>query len=231
MCTHSNKLTSMLIRVNHSIEKIYLTCEIVRHMPAASGWPTGHSPQAASRSSGRLCREHLSAAFVGLSMGLASVTAVDELEAGPLLRFADWPDKRAPRRAAGVYTVWRGDEFIYAGMSGRGAQREDFVAQPGQHDAAMGLWTRLNSHASGRRSGDQFNVYVCDRFVVPVLTTGQQRQIADGCLLLDQLTRTFIRDHLGYRYAIHPDGAAALAAETAVRAGCLVAGKPFLNPL
>jgi hypothetical protein len=157
--------------------------------------------------------------------------AVDDLEAGPVLRFADWPDGRVPRRAAGVYTVWRGGEFLYAGMSGRGAQREDFVAQPGQRVAAMGLWTRLNSHASGRRSGDQFNVYVCDRFVVPALTAGQQRQIADGRLLLDQLTREFIREHLGYRYAIHPDGAAALAAERAMRAGSLAAGKPFLNPL
>jgi hypothetical protein len=89
-------------------------------------------------------------------------------------------------------------------MSGRGARREDFVAEPGQRAAAMGLWTRLNSHASGRRSGDQFNVYVCDRFVVPALTPGQQRQI---------------------------DGTTVLAAERAVRAGCLAAGKPFLNPL
>ena len=50
-----------------------------------------------------------------------------------------------PRRAAGVYTVWREDAFIYVGMSGRGAQREDFVAQSGQSAAAKGLWTRLNS--------------------------------------------------------------------------------------
>ena len=95
----------------------------------------------------------------------------------------------------------------------------------------MGLWTRLNSHASGRRSGDQFNVYVCDRFVVPALSPGQLRLIADGRLFLDQMTRNFIREHLGYRYAVHPDGTAALAAERAVRAGSLAAGKPFLNPL
>jgi hypothetical protein len=130
-----------------------------------------------------------------------------------------------------MYTVWRGDEFIYAGMSGRGAQHEDFVAQPGQRAAAMGLWTRLNSPASGRRSGDQFNVYVCDRFVVPARTADQQRQIASGLLLLDQMTRQFIRRYLGYRYTIHPDGAEALAAERAVRAGGLAAGRPFLNPL
>lgn len=38
---------------------------------------------------------------------------------------------------------------------------------------------------------------------MPTLTPGQQRQIADGRLLLDQMTRNFIREHLGYRYAIH----------------------------
>jgi hypothetical protein len=71
----------------------------------------------------------------------------------------------------GVYTIWRGDQFVYVGMSGRGAQREDFVASShGTARQAKGLWTRLNSHASGRRSGDQFNVYVCDRLIVPVLT-------------------------------------------------------------
>jgi hypothetical protein len=156
---------------------------------------------------------------------------VDELEAGPVLRFADWPNERVPRRAAGVYSVWRGAQLLYAGMSGRGAQREDFVAQPGQRAAAMGLWTRLNSHASGRRSGDQFNVYICDRFVVPALTADQQQQIADGHLLLDQMTRKFIHEFLGYRYAVHPDGMTALAAERAVRAGSLTAGGPFLNPL
>ncbi len=47
----------------------------------------------------------------------------------PLFRFADWPDDQVPRRAAGVYTVWRADEFIYVGMSGRGGRTvrsEDF---------------------------------------------------------------------------------------------------------
>ena len=95
-----------------------------------------------------------------------TVSMMQELAAGPLFRFADWPSDLVPRRAASVYTVWRDDEFIYVGMSGRGAQREDFVADPGQRSQARGLWTRLNSHASGRRSGDQFNVYICDRFIV-----------------------------------------------------------------
>src|SRR5690348_7801599 len=105
---------------------------------------------------------------------------MNELASGPQFSFADWPSDQVPRRAAGVYTIWRKDEFIYVGMSGRGAQREDFVAEVGRASQAKGLWTRLNSHASGRRAGDQFNVYVCDRFIVPVLTPDQQCRIGQG---------------------------------------------------
>jgi len=81
-----------------------------------------------------------------------------------------------------------------------------------------GLVDRLNSHAYGRRSGDEFNVYVWDRCVVPAVTPGEQPQIADGRRVLDQMTGSLIREHLGYRYAIHPDGTTALAAKRAVRA-------------
>lgn len=91
--------------------------------------------------------------------------------------------------------------------------------------------TRLSSHASGRRSGDQFNVYICDRFVVPALTAGQQRDIGEGKLLLDQMTKDFIRGHFSYRFAVYPNGAEALAAERDVRAGQSPAGRPYLNPL
>lgn len=175
----------------------------------------------------RGCRE----CRAGTGSATGNVRVVDELEAGPRFRFADWPNDQVPRRAAGVYTVWRGGEFIYVGMSGRGAQREDFVAGPGQQSQAKGLWTRLNSHASGRRSGDQFNLYVCDQFIVPVLTAAQQREIGQGRLLLDGLTRDFICEHLSYRFAIYGDGAEALAVEHAVRVGGLQAGRPYLNPL
>ena len=156
---------------------------------------------------------------------------MDELASGPLFSFADWPNDLAPRRAVGVYTIWRADEFIFVGMSGRGAQREDFVAGPGQPAQAKGLWTRLNSHASGRRSGDQFNIYICDRFIIPELTPEQLRDIGRGHLLLDQLTRSYIRERLTYRFCVCQDGADADALERAVRAGSLPAGRPYLNPL
>lgn len=129
-----------------------------------------------------------------------------------------------------MYTIWRHDEFIYVGMSGRGATVEDFVAEQGLGQA-KGLWTRLGSHASGRRSGDQFNVYVCDRYVIPALAPHQQRDIGEGKLLLDQLTKDFIRTQLSYRFAVYPSGAEALAVERALRAGQSPAGRPYLNPL
>ena len=44
---------------------------------------------------------------------------LEHLETGPLYWFRDWPNPEVPPVAAGVYTVWRGDELVYAGMSGR----------------------------------------------------------------------------------------------------------------
>ena len=156
-------------------------------------------------------------------------TAVLELEDGAALKFADWPDAGIPRRAAGVYTIWRQENLLYAGMSGRGAKAELFTLS--SEGKRAGLWTRLNSHASGRRSGDQFNVYICDRFVVPALTQDQQQAIASGQLLLDRMTRDFIRQNLTYRYLVCQDGTVALKVERSIRAGQLPAGRPYLNPL
>jgi hypothetical protein len=75
--------------------------------------------------------------FCGQRRGLSDVGVVEELAAGPLFRFADWPNDLLPRRTAGVYTVGRANDFLYVGMSGRGAQREDLVADSGQ-DSAKG---------------------------------------------------------------------------------------------
>jgi len=94
-----------------------------------------------------------------------------------------------------------------------------------------GLWTRLNSHASGRRSGDQFCVYVCDRLVVPDLTTEELEALRDGELSLDARTKGYVRDNLAYRFVVVPDSATAFAIERLVQSGALVeAGKPILNP-
>lgn len=156
---------------------------------------------------------------------------MQELETGPLHRFEDWPNEPVPKRAAGVYTVWEGDRLLYVGMSGRAMTAEDLEVSDGGRVVPKGLWTRLNAHASGHRSGDQFCVYICDRFVVPELTPSQQRELAAGALSLDGLTRTFVRERLAYRLVVTADGTEAAKLEGAVRRGALSAGKPYLNPL
>jgi hypothetical protein len=62
------------------------------------------------------------------------------------------------------------------------------------------------------------------------LTARQQQDIGAGKLLLDQMTKDFIRGHLSYRFAVYPSGAEALAAERDLRAGQSPAGRPYLNP-
>jgi len=84
--------------------------------------------------------------------------------------FRDWPNPAIPTVAAGVYVVWQGDRLIYAGMSGRQIEKN-------RHKRKYGLITRLDSHAKGRLSGDQFNVYVANRLVIPSLNHGQLAQV------------------------------------------------------
>jgi hypothetical protein len=64
-------------------------------------------------------------------------------------RFRDWLNEQVPKRAAGVYTVWEGGRLLYVGMSGRAMAAEDLEVSDGSRIVVKGLWTRLNSHASG----------------------------------------------------------------------------------
>ena len=147
------------------------------------------------------------------------------LETGTRRGFAEWPDPSVPKIAAGVYTIWDEDQLIYVGMAGRAITAERTSTKP------TGLWDRLRSHADGRRSGNQFCIYVCDRFIVPNLYPEQQAQIGAGALSLDHLTRRYIQDKLAYRYVLTPTPAEARSLEQLVQSGALQAGAPLLNPL
>jgi hypothetical protein len=91
-------------------------------------------------------------------------------------------------------------------MSGRGIS-ESTVPR----NSPCGIYARLHSHASGRRSGDQFCVYVADRFVLPILTQEDIAAIASGRHQMDAHVRRYIHENLLYRYVIVPDGKAALS--------------------
>ena len=141
-------------------------------------------------------------------------------------KFSNWPNREIPSVAAGVYTVWKNSDLIYCGMSGR---EIDIKAKASLKK--YGMITRLASHASGRLSGDQFCVYVANRFVIPSITAEELLLFESGKLTLDARTKTFIHEHLEYAYALVEKSADAYNLERAARRGELFGMKPHLNPL
>ena len=61
------------------------------------------------------------------------------LETGSSFRFADGVHESVPSVAAGVYTIWRGDEFLYVGMSGRSLTAADIAAARDAGRQRLGL--------------------------------------------------------------------------------------------
>lgn len=152
-----------------------------------------------------------------------------QLRSGPLHRFADWPNQDMPRAAAGVYSIWNTrDEFMYVGMAGHGKSALDIQAALA-NGKTTGLRDRLNSHASGRRSGDQFCVYVQDLLLLPRLTSEDIDLIVARQLTIDRLVRDYVHENLSYRYVITEDGKSALELERQIIGGAL-GDHPILNP-
>lgn len=143
-----------------------------------------------------------------------------------LFHFSSWSPEVVPPVAAGVYAIWEEGKLIYCGMSGRGFD-PSVAATKSKH----GLVTRLNSHASGRLSGDQFCVYVANRLVIPQLESSQFAAFASGELTLDQLTKKYIRERLSVQFATTPTSQEAYALESECRSGKVFGVQPLLNPL
>jgi len=122
----------------------------------------------------------------------APATFFGNLAAATAYPFSDWPNPEVPTFAAGVYTIWHRDgRFIYVGMSGRG-----MTADTVDRKKPQGIYTRLKSHATGRRSGDQFCVYVADRFVLPSLSaTGRSGEVAALVISLRSHSQSPITSH------------------------------------
>lgn len=133
---------------------------------------------------------------------------ISELAGGTLHWFADWPARHVPTAGSIVYPIWnRAGAFVYVGMAGRSASTSA---------KSKGPFGRLESHANGRRSGDQFNIYVFDRFVLPRVHN-RITEIADGRLSLDLLTREFICTELGFRIRTVPSAADAFLIERRIQ--------------
>jgi hypothetical protein len=160
-----------------------------------------------------------------LEQGL-SAQVVTTLTKGEAYLFSDWPNTTVPTFGAGVYTIWHNDgRLIYVGMSGRG-----ITADTVHRGTPQGIYTRLKSHASGRRSGDQFCVYVADRLVLPDLSHDDITAIGSGRHQMDAFVRRYIHENLKYRFVVLSDAAAAYAVEKAIKTGAWGHSRPLLNP-
>jgi hypothetical protein len=106
----------------------------------------------------------------------------------PSFSFKDNPRHIIPNKGSIIYSVWDGDEqFIYIGISGlqKSLNRRNPIS-------------RMQSHASGRRSGDQFCIYIHDIFVIPGLIKTGEYESERGWL--DKVTQKYIHDNLRYRF-------------------------------
>ena len=119
----------------------------------------------------------------------------DELNQQPVHLFADWPNRDVPKGKPGVYLIYHEGRWIYIGMSFKNLQ------------------SRLSQHASGRRSGDQFCVFVGDRLVMSKLSIDQMKGVFSGEYSLDDAIKEFVRSQLSYRYLVVADDPTARALE------------------
>ncbi len=155
---------------------------------------------------------------------------LDALENGKPLYFRELSNSDIPKICAGVYTIWKDQELIYVEMSGRSMSAETIDQHRSANSRARGLFTRLKAHASGRRSGDQFCVYVGDRLVLPTLTSDNITEIVNGKINFDKLIRNYIHENLCFRFIETESDKTAYELEKTIKNGILKAGKPFLNP-
>lgn len=135
------------------------------------------------------------------------------------ISFADDPRKYIPVSGSIIYSVWNPKaEFVYIGIAGlqKNLGRRNPVS-------------RMVSHASGRRSGDQFCIYVHDHYVVPELVKCGDYSPKNGHL--DVITHDYIRKNLSYRFLnfqANDSDAVVRSLEKQIKAGVL-GFKPLLN--
>jgi hypothetical protein len=143
---------------------------------------------------------------------------VDELAAAPLRHFGDWPNAALPKGLPGVYAIWCGDDFLYAGCAYR-AREETTNPQ------AQGVWGRLQTHSRGIQPS-QLSDGIFRHYILRELTDAQR---ADEAFDPRVASREFLRERLTYRAVVTENGTAARDAEDEIRRGQTVLGPPRFN--
>ena len=115
------------------------------------------------------------------------VSALFDSSISPI-SFSEDPRRHIPNNGSIIYSVWdKNEKFIYIGISG--LQKSLEKRSP---------LSRMISHASGRRSGDQFCIYIHDFYVIPKLI--EKGEYSPSIGVLDKLTKDFIQSNLSYRF-------------------------------
>ena len=108
----------------------------------------------------------------------------------PLRAFSTSNIAEIPSFGSIIYTVFLdGANFIYVGIGG--------LAGATVHD--RNPRSRIIQHAQGRRSGDQFCIYIQDFYVIPAIVSTPYEPKKG---YLDTLTKEFIQTRLTYRYLV-----------------------------
>ena len=135
------------------------------------------------------------------------------------ISFAEDPRNYISNNGSIIYSVWdKEDKFIYIGISG--LQKSLEKRSP---------LSRMVSHCSGMRSGDQFCVYIHDFFVIPNLLKEKDYKPERGSL--DKLTKQYIHENLSYRFiSFNSNNSDTIVRrlENKIKSGVLGL-KPFLN--
>jgi len=127
---------------------------------------------------------------------------INKLNESNLYAFSDWKTNDIPNVCAGVYSIYDSHgNFLYVGMAGAELTK-DKIDSKIKNKKKSGLKDRLGSHASGYRSGDRFNIYIADLYVLKTLSTDAINNISDKLESFDSHVKAYIQKNLHYRYVI-----------------------------
>ena len=108
----------------------------------------------------------------------------------PLLPFSLESVSKIPEYGSILYAIFLDEkEFIYIGIGG----------VKGEKARSRDPRSRIREHTSGRRSGDQFCIYIQDFYVIPTLLNEEYRPQKG---YLDRLVKEFIQSRLSFRFVV-----------------------------
>ena len=150
--------------------------------------------------------------------------ALEQLAEGTLWRLSALASNAEPAKGPpGVYTLWRGQDLLYCGMTYRDASETT-------NPQAAGVWGRLDTHRNLKRASS-LGVQIMDRFIIPDLTPDELEALRRGERFLQDRLRAWIRDNVSYRVWVSTTGTEARHVERLVRRNGLEhVGLPLLNP-